>query len=183
MTDPAHSAREIAPLWRKSYEHDACGVGLVVDIAGRPSREIVDRALAGLVNLTHRGGVGADSRTGDGAGVLTQLPIGLFAGTLSAAGHAEITSGELGVAMTFLPAAEEDALAAKFALESAMRHRGLLPVVWRSVPLDRSVLGDQAVASMPHIEQLLIRRPEAMDEERFERELFLARKAAERDAG
>ncbi len=60
-----------APLWSPAFEHDSCGVGLVVDIAGRPSREIVERALAGLVNLTHRGGVGADSRTGDGAGVLT----------------------------------------------------------------------------------------------------------------
>ena len=68
----------IAPLWSPTYERDSCGVGLVVDIAGRPSREIVSRALAGLVNLTHRGGVGADSRTGDGAGVLTQIPLAIF---------------------------------------------------------------------------------------------------------
>ncbi|HET8627477.1 MAG TPA: hypothetical protein VFL91_08660, partial [Thermomicrobiales bacterium] len=61
---------QIAPLYAPAYEHDACGVGLVVDIAGRPSREIVEKALAGLVNLTHRGGVGADARTGDGAGLM-----------------------------------------------------------------------------------------------------------------
>ena len=66
---------DIAPLWDPTFERDSCGVGLVVDIAGRPSREIVERALAGLVNLTHRGGVGADSRTGDGAGVLTAGPV------------------------------------------------------------------------------------------------------------
>src|SRR5215216_2732139 len=76
-----------APLYDQSYEHDACGVGLVVDVKGRASREIVERALAGLVNLTHRGGVGADSRTGDGAGVLTQVPLALFEETLAAAGH------------------------------------------------------------------------------------------------
>ena len=67
--------QRIAPLYDAAFEHDACGVGLVVDIHGRPSREIVTRALAGLVNLTHRGGVGADARTGDGAGMLTQIPV------------------------------------------------------------------------------------------------------------
>ena len=87
-----HTDRQ-APLWNPAFEHDSCGVGLVVDIAGRPSREIVERALAGLVNLTHRGGVGADSRTGDGAGVLTQLPIALFAETLAAAGHPDVARG------------------------------------------------------------------------------------------
>ena len=84
----------IAPLYDAAFEHDACGVGLVVDIQGRPSRDIVTRALAGLVNLTHRGGVGADARTGDGAGILTQIPAGFFA---------DLPFGELGVAMTFLP--------------------------------------------------------------------------------
>ena len=62
-----------APLYDPSFEHDACGVGLVVDVAGRPSRAIVERALRGLVNLTHRGGVGADSRSGDGAGLLARF--------------------------------------------------------------------------------------------------------------
>ena len=182
MTEPAHSARDYAPLWNPAYEHDACGVGLVVDIAGRPSREIVDRALAGLVNLTHRGGVGADSRTGDGAGILTQLPFALFADALASAAHADVVPGQLGVAMTFLPMGDEPRAAAKQSLESAMRARGLSPLLWRSVPLDPDVLGDQAIASMPAIEQLLVRRHESMSEDRFERELFLARKAAERDA-
>jgi glutamate synthase domain-containing protein 1 len=76
-----------APLYSAAYEHDACGVGLVVDIAGRPSREIVTKALAGLVNLTHRGGVGADARTGDGAGLMIQIPHALFARSLADAGR------------------------------------------------------------------------------------------------
>src|SRR3954464_11026875 len=83
-------ADPIAPLWDPAFEHDACGVGLVVDIAGRPSRDIVARALDGLVNLTHRGGVGADSRTGDGAGVLTQVPRALFQHELAAAGYGDL---------------------------------------------------------------------------------------------
>ena len=171
-----------APLWDPAFEHDSCGVGLVVDIAGRPSRQIVERALAGLVNLTHRGGVGADSRTGDGAGVLTQVPHALFGENLAAAGHADLGPGELGVAMTFLPRDEDHAAAARQALDEAVRGRGLEPIVWRTVPVDPGALGDQAVSSMPRIEQLLIRRPDGMAEEIFERELFLARKAADRAA-
>src|SRR5918997_673823 len=103
MQAAPRSIDRFAPLWDPSYERDSCGVGLVVDIAGRSSRRIVERALAGLVNLTHRGGVGADSRTGDGAGVLTQVPFALFAEILTAAGHDDLGSGRLGVAMTFLP--------------------------------------------------------------------------------
>src|SRR6187551_236903 len=93
--------QRIAPLYDAAFEHDACGVGLVVDIHGRPSREIVTRALAGLVNLTHRGGVGADERTGDGAGLLTQVPFALFDETIAAAGQTALVPGQLGVAMTF----------------------------------------------------------------------------------
>src|SRR5687768_11319486 len=140
-----------APLWSPAFEHDSCGVGLVVDIAGRPSRQIVERALAGLVNLTHRGGVGADSRTGDGAGVLTQIPVALFADSLAEAGHTDFGSGELGVAMTFLPTDNGLAGAARRALEEAVRGRGLEPVSWRVVPTDPNALGEQAIASMPRI--------------------------------
>src|SRR5215204_2058034 len=175
-------ADRIAPLWDPAFERDSCGVGLVVDIAGRPSRQIVERALAGLVNLTHRGGVGADARTGDGAGVLTQLPHDLFRETLAASGHADLDPGQLGVAMTFLPVNEDQAGAARQALDEAVRGRGLEPIVWRIVPVDPGAVGDQAVSSMPRIEQLLIRRPDGMTEDVFERQLFLAHKAATRAA-
>src|SRR5215216_216472 len=175
-------ADRTAPLWDPAFERDSCGVGLVVDIAGRPSRQIVERALSGLVNLTHRGGVGADSRTGDGAGVLTQVPRALFDETLSAVGHGDLGPGQLGVAMTFLPLDDDQADAARQALDEAVRRRGLEPLAWRTVPIDPGVLGDQAVSSMPRIEQLLVRRPDGMAEDVFERELFLAHKAAYRAA-
>jgi len=175
-------ADRTAPLWDPAFERDSCGVGLVVDIAGRPSHQIVERALSGLVNLTHRGGVGADSRTGDGAGVLTQVPLALFDETLSAVGHGDLGPGQLGVAMTFLPLDDDQADAARQALDEAVRRRGLEPMAWRTVPVDPGALGDQAVGSMPGIEQLLIRRPQQMDEDTFECQLFLARKAAERAA-
>src|SRR5215217_7580663 len=175
-------ADRTAPLWDPAFERDSCGVGLVVDIAGRPSRQIVERALSGLVNLTHRGGVGADSRTGDGAGVLTQVPLALFDETLSAVGHGDLGPCQLGVAMTFLPLDDDQADAARQALDEAVRRRGLEPMAWRTVPVDPGALGDQAVGSMPRIEQLLIRRPQQMDEDIFECKLFLARKAADRAA-
>ena len=165
MQEAPRFADGSAPLWDPAYEHDSCGVGLVVDIAGRPSRQIVERALAGLVNLTHRGGVGADSRTGDGAGVLTQVPPALFSENLAAAGQADLGPGQLGVAMTFLPLDEDHAAAARRALGDAVRARGLEPIVWRTVPVDPGALGDQAISSMPRIEQLLIRRPDAMGED------------------
>src|SRR5688572_27585727 len=140
MQAAPRSIDRVAPLWDPSFERDSCGVGLVVDIAGRSSRLIVERALAGLVNLTHRGGVGADSRTGDGAGVLTQVPFALFADTLAAAGHGELGPGQLGVAMTFLPLDEVEAGAARHALEEAVRGRGLEPIIWRAVPVDPAAL-------------------------------------------
>ncbi|MGI8643795.1 MAG: hypothetical protein ACR2LS_06740, partial [Thermomicrobiales bacterium] len=124
-----------APLYDPAYEHDACGVGLVVDVEGRASRSILDRALAGLVNLTHRGGVGADARTGDGAGVLTQIPHQLFADHLNGLGGGPIAQGDLGVAMVFLPTEEDAASRCRAALEAGMAEYDLLVLGWREVPI------------------------------------------------
>ena len=98
--------RALAPMYDPAFERDACGVGLVVDIHGRQSRDIVERALAGLVNLTHRGGVGADARTGDGAGILTQLPDELYGAELARLGAGAVGAGEYGVGMLFFPAGD-----------------------------------------------------------------------------
>ncbi|HEV2108127.1 MAG TPA: glutamate synthase large subunit, partial [Thermomicrobiales bacterium] len=179
----SHAPDSRAPLYDPSYERDSCGVGLVVDVEGRPSRSILDRALAGLVNLTHRGGVGADARTGDGAGVLTQIPHALFAGYVSGLGHAGIAPGELGVAMVFLPTGDGAAERCRAALEAGMAERNLPVLGWRQVPTQPDVLGPTAVATLPRIEQLFVQRPAGLDAEAFERDLMLARKAAERTAG
>ena len=174
------TARRQAPLYDPCYEHDACGVGLVVDIAGRPDRRIVDMALAGLVNLTHRGGVGAGARTGDGAGILTQIPHTLFAPDLARLGHGDLAAGDYAVAMTFLPQDSTQAAEATRLVESAMLDAGLPLLGWRAVPTDPSVLGAPATATMPTIRQLLVLRPPTTAGDTFERALFLARKAAER---
>ena len=172
----------LAPLHDPSYEHDACGVGLVVDIGGRRSRGILDRALAGIVNLTHRGGVGADARTGDGAGLLTQLPVEVFSEELAGLGVPDLAAGELGVAMCFLPDDDAGEAVCRAALEAGMANQGVAVVGWRVVPTSPEVLGDTARATLPRIAQLLVRRPADLDAEGFERSLFLARRAAEREA-
>ncbi|MGI9253535.1 MAG: glutamate synthase subunit alpha, partial [Thermomicrobiales bacterium] len=156
MNDPRS---HYAPLHDPAYERDACGVGLVVDIAGRPSRDIVDRALAGIVNLTHRGGVGADARTGDGAGILTQIPFDLFAPDLAAAGRSGMERSELGVAMLFHPTDPAKGSACKTGFAAAVAAEGLDVIGWRDVPIDPSVLGDVARSTLPGIAQLLIARP------------------------
>lgn len=166
------------PLYSADYEHDACGVGLVVDIAGRPSRQIVDKAVAGLVNLTHRGGVGADPRTGDGAGILLQIPHALFVADLPAGTGA----GDYGVAMLFLPRDDRTQAEARTLIERAAAERGLAILGWRDVPVDPGVLSETAEQTRPEIAQLLVRRPDDQSVDAFERTLILFRRAIERAA-
>ena len=172
-----------APLYHPAYERDACGVGLVVDVEGRASHSILDRALAGLVNLTHRGGVGADARTGDGAGVLTQIPHQLFADHLHGLADGPVAPGDLGLAMVFLPTEDDASIRCRTALEAGMAAQGLPVLGWREVPIAPEVLGPTAAATLPRIEQLFVRRPVDRDGDDFERDLMLARKHAERAAG
>ena len=171
---------QAAPLYDPALEHDSCGVGLVVDIAGRPSREIVELALGGLVNLTHRGGVGADERTGDGAGVQTQIPHELLRTDLANLGAAGTQPGDYGVAMVFLPHEPHVQEIAKATFVEAAETSGLELIGWREVPIDPSVLGQIAATTQPHIEQLFILKPAGLDEAAFERALVLFRKAVER---
>lgn len=166
------------PLYNPLLEHDACGVGLVVQIDGTRSREIIDRALAGLVNLTHRGAVGADARTGDGAGIMIQVPHVLFAQVLAQAGHADLVAGDYGVAMMFLPHDRPDALAA---IVDGVEARGLHVLATRDVPVEPQLLGDAARATLPNIVQVLISRPASITTGDFERKLMLVRREIERN--
>src|SRR5437660_11272507 len=90
-------------LYRPAHEHDACGVGFVADIRGRPSHDIVAKAITAVVRLTHRGAVSADGKSGDGAGILTQIPHPFFQRELRALGLPEVSKDDLGVGMIFLP--------------------------------------------------------------------------------
>ncbi|MCC6945307.1 MAG: glutamate synthase large subunit [Thermomicrobiales bacterium] len=168
-------------LYDPAYEHDSCGVGLVAKIDGTPSRHIVELALGGLVNLTHRGGVGADERTGDGAGVLTQIPHQFFAAELQSAGI-ELTVGEYGVAMLFLPTQPALAASARLLVEQAVSDANLTLLHWRDVPVEPEVLGRIAAETQPGIAQIFVQRPNERSVEEFERDLMLLRKSIERAA-
>lgn len=164
------------PLYDPMLEHDACGVGLVVKIDGTPSRRIVEMALAGLVNLTHRGAVGADARTGDGAGIMIQVPHAIFAETLASASHPDVDPGDYGVAMMFLPRNDDSVLDV---VKSAVVARGLNVLAVREVPTEPHVLGQAALDTLPDVVQILIERPSGLTDGDYERKLMLVRRQIE----
>jgi len=167
-------------LYSPEFEHDACGVGFVADIGGNRSHKILEQALRSVINLTHRGAVDADAKTGDGAGVLTQIPARLFTKEVQKLGAHLNGPEELGVGMIFLP--RKDLAAQKSCrviIEETIQQRGLVFLGWRKVPVSAEELGDKARETRPEIEQVLIGRPAGMDGEKFERSLYLARKVIE----
>ncbi|MBO9350709.1 MAG: glutamate synthase large subunit [Thermomicrobium sp.] len=172
-----------APLYSPQYEHDACGTGFVADLAGRASHEIVEYALEAVVNLTHRGAVSADAKTGDGAGITVQIPRKLLLRELARLGVEAVDPADLAAGLVFLPADNDDlAIRCKDELTSALRRQGIDGIWWRLVPVDPRVLGEQARATMPRIEQVIALRPVGCDEMEFERRLYRARRRAEQAA-
>ena len=158
---------------RRRDERDACGIGFVADVHGRPSRAVLDAALCGLERLRHRGAVAADARTGDGAGVLVPLPEGFFTGP-----GAGDQGGRPGVAMAFLPHDPADAKEARRVVEQALVAEGLELLRWRLVPADLAALGDLARATAPAIEQAVFRVAGEADPEEAERRCFRAGRRA-----
>jgi glutamate synthase (NADPH/NADH) large chain/glutamate synthase (ferredoxin) len=169
-------------LYRPDFEHDACGVGMVASIHGTKSNQILQTALESVCNLMHRGALDADAKSGDGAGVLTQIPHRFFRREIEKLGHKLYRDEDLGVGMFFLPASNVYAQArCRQIAEEVLTQRGLVVIGWRPVPVNIKVVGDKAAATAPKIEQCLIARPDAklIDNELFERLLFLSRNAIE----
>lgn len=166
-------------LYDPRTEHDACGTGLVTDINGRRTHEIVAMAIEALANLEHRGGVAADAGTGDGAGILAQVPVGFFGHLL---GLDQIKHGDLAAGMFFvdrhlLPDAWQPLV------ERELRLVGLEALVWRRVPTRLEALGSVAAETRPSIWQVFINRPEFLDRgDAFEKVLYLARRGIESGA-
>jgi len=168
--------REPSPFLR---ERDACGTGFVASIDGAASHRIVQAGIQCVCNVTHRGALSADAKTGDGAGILTQIPHRLFAKFLTSLKLPRVKAGDLGVGVIFLPRQPEHCEAASRVVEAECRRAGLTWLAWREVPVDDSVPGDQAVQSMPVIRQALLSRPASVPLEAFERRLFLVRRRIE----
>ncbi|HEU4412269.1 MAG TPA: glutamate synthase large subunit [Polyangiaceae bacterium] len=164
-------------LYHPDFERDSCGVALVAQLGGGPSTDVLSKALEALGRMAHRGAVGADAGTGDGAGVLLQIPHGLYAAWAEARGLALPEPGRYAVATCFLPRDAPARRASEGALERASRHYGLVPLGWRDVEVDERALGASARASRPAVRQLFVA---CHDGDGLARTLLLARKRAAR---
>ncbi|HEX2275035.1 MAG TPA: glutamate synthase large subunit [Acidimicrobiales bacterium] len=169
----------VAGLYDPTFEHDGCGVASVAHLSGEPSHETVRRALVALVNMSHRGAEGADARTGDGAGILLQLPDELF----RAAVEGLPPAGRYGVATCFLPRDRARREAVEHALTDAVEAEGQSVVAWRDVPVAARHLGEAARRRAPVIRQLFVGAAEGLDQDAFERKLYVVRRTAEKRGG
>ena len=176
---PIHGLPPAQGLYDPAHEHDACGIGFVANIRGVKSHDIIRQGIQVLTNLTHRGACGCDPETGDGAGVLIQVPHKFFARECSALGFELPAPGAYGVGMIFLPVEKHQRLQCEGILERIVREEGLKVLGWRDTPVYASAIGRVARASQPYIQQFFVARPESMDEDAFERKLSVVRKRAE----
>lgn len=165
-------------LYDPRFEHDACGVSFVADIKGRASHDIVMRGLGALCNMEHRGATGAEADTGDGAGVLLQIPDRFLRGVV----NFELpVVGSYVVGMAFLPSDVSVAAKAQSAIEAIAREEGLTVLGWRDVPTDPTTLGAGARAVMPTFRQLFLSDPQGASGIDLDRKVFVTRKRVEHD--
>ncbi|HET9105490.1 MAG TPA: glutamate synthase large subunit [Solirubrobacteraceae bacterium] len=169
-------------LYHPAHEHDACGIALVAKLWGEASHAVVEKGLDALQNLEHRGAEGADPGTGDGAGILLQIPDAFMRGAV--AGIELPPPGRYGVGVCFLPADPERRVAVEALIEATITAEGQRLLWWRDVPVDDRYAGDTARMSAPVIRQVFIgAADEIADQAAFERKLYVIRRIIEREAG
>jgi glutamate synthase (NADPH/NADH) large chain len=162
-----------------TQEHDACGVGIVAAIDGKPRRDVVLKGIEALRALWHRGAVDADGKTGDGAGIHIQVPQSFFAEHVRRTGH-EPGDSLIAVGQVFLPRNDYDAQeTARTIVETEILNFGYYIYGWRQVPINIAVIGEKANATRPEIEQIMIGNKKGVPEEQFERELYVIRRRIE----
>src|ERR1700744_3330190 len=179
-SEPMITAPPKQGLYDPQFEHDACGLGFVVNMKGKKSHQLVSDALKILVCLDHRGAVGAEANTGDGAGILIQVPHDFFTAEAARLGFKLPAAGQYGVGQMFLPRdlKERDAVKKEVAKIIAAEKQTVLG--WRDVPTDNSSLGKTAIAAEPFMAQVFVGRSASIkDDEAFERKLFVIRKVLE----
>jgi glutamate synthase (NADPH/NADH) large chain len=165
-------------LYDPRFEHDACGVSFVVDVTGAASRDIIGTALGALCNLDHRGASGAEVNTGDGAGILIQVPDAF----LRAVTHFALPpAGAYGVGLAFLPVDPDDAEKAMAAVERLVVEEGLVRLGWRSVPFEDGAIGPSARAVMPSFWHCFVTDPAGATGVDLDRKLFVLRKRTEHE--
>ncbi|CUH78489.1 glutamate synthase large subunit [Tropicibacter naphthalenivorans] len=171
-------------MYHESEEHSSCGVGLVVNLNGKPSRKVVEAGITALKAIWHRGAVDADGKTGDGAGIHVQIPVPFFYDQIERTGHTPRKNELIAVGQVFLPRTDHGAQeACRTIVESEVLRMGYYIYGWRHVPVSVACLGEKANATRPEIEQILISNSKGVDEETFERELYVIRRRIEKAAG
>ena len=171
-------------LYDPCFEHDACGIGTIVNIDGEKSHEVLSDCLTILEKLEHRGGTGADERTGDGSGVLFNIPHNFFKEELKSKGITLEHEGDYAVAMVFLPQEKKAREEAIHLFEDITKEEGLELIGWREVPTNPSILGKASLEAMPYFMQAFVKRPNSVKRGiAFERKLYIVRRNIEKRAG
>ena len=167
-------------LYSPEFEHDACGMGFVSHIKGRKSHQIVEQALEVLVNLSHRGASGSEENTGDGAGILIQLPDSFLRQQMETEGVSLPEKGEYGAGMVFLPREEEKREKVQAIVKEVVEETGQKLIGWRKVPVQTAEIGKSALEVMPDFYQIFIEKSKEVEQGiDFERKLYLIRKKIE----
>jgi glutamate synthase (NADPH/NADH) large chain len=173
-----HSLPTASGLYDPRFEHDSCGVSFVVDIQGRRSHNIVSMGIGALCSMEHRGATGAEADTGDGAGVLIQIPHRFLS---EVAGFPLPALGSYGVGLAFLPSETAHRIEAQHAIEKIVKEEQLEVLGWRDVPVDPSSIGASARTVMPFFAQIFITSKDGLAEIELDRKLFIARKRIEHE--
>ena len=178
-----HPSTPLVPgsLHQLSQEHDNCGMGAIALLNGKKSHQVIDFALTSVCSMTHRGAVDADMKTGDGSGVLTQIPFPLFRKAAAVLGHTLENEADLAVGVFFFPNENSKAIdEIKSIVNAVTSKRGISTLGWREVPVDLDALGKLAASTRPHIEHLLMLKPAGCEADHFERQLYLCRREIEK---
>jgi len=163
-------------LYRAEFEHDSCGIGFVANLKGKKSHEIIENALTMLSCMEHRGGTGFDVKSGDGAGILIQIPHQFLSEETAKLGFSLPNAENYGVGMIFFPRDQAQREACREILNQNITDLGLTLLGYRNVPGDNSMLGTASLETEPNIEQVFIAKPAALTAQEFERKLFVLRK-------
>ncbi|MCW9024165.1 MAG: glutamate synthase large subunit [Gammaproteobacteria bacterium] len=165
-------------LYRPEFERENCGFGLIAQMDGKPSHWLLKTAIGALARLTHRGAVAADGKTGDGCGLLLKKPDGFMRSAAKELGFA--LNDRYAVGMVFLSPEQEAGTIARQTLETELGKEGLEVLGWRVVPTNSEACGEEALKTLPAIEQIFVNAPEGMDDVTFERHLYIARRRTEK---
>ncbi len=168
-------------LYDPANEHDACGLGFVASIRGEKSHSIVEKGIEVLTHLEHRGACGCDPETGDGAGVLIQIPHEFFARECATLGMALPEPGGYAVGMVFLPVGKLERLQCEGVVEKIIQEEGFEVMGWRDTPVDPTAIGRVARGSQPYIEQIFLKTLQPLAEADFERKLYVIRRRIENE--